>query len=280
MGHRKEVESGDRFEFGANWALFLKELNEDRILMAVDSLKRMLDVETLEGKTFLDIGSGSGLFSLAARQLGAKVHSIDFDPQSVACTRKLRERFFANDSQWVVEEGSVLDENHLRGLGQYDVVYSWGVLHHTGKMWQALENAGSMVSGGGTLFVSIYNDQGGISRRWLLAKRAYNSLPKGFRWLVWLPSLLKVWGPQVIRDVINQGNPFHSWIHYAESGARGMSAFRDLIDWVGGLPFEVAKPEEIFAFYHERGFMLERMITCGGGLGCNEFVFTNKSDKF
>jgi 2-polyprenyl-3-methyl-5-hydroxy-6-metoxy-1,4-benzoquinol methylase len=276
MEHEEEVSRGDRFEFGANWALFLKALNEDRIRLATDSLKRMLSVEHLSGKTFLDMGSGSGLFSLAARRLGANVHSFDFDPQSVACTRQLREHFFKNDSQWMVEEGSVLDENYLLSLGKFDFVYSWGVLHHTGKMWQALENASSMVSLGGLLFISIYNDMGVKSHRWLRVKRAFNFLPKMLRWTIWLPALVKVWWKDFIRDFI-RGRPFQSWINYPKTEARGMTAFRDLIDWVGGLPYEVAKPEQIYDFYHKRGFVLERMKTCGGGMGCNEYVFTKKS---
>ncbi len=275
MGHGKEVISGDRFEFGANWALFLRELNEARILMAVDSLKAMLTVESLSGKTFLDMGSGSGLFSLAARRLGARVHSFDYDPQSVACTRQLWDRYYSDDRQWTVDEASVLDISYINSLDQYDVVYSWGVLHHTGNMWQALENAASRVKTGGLLFISIYNDQGPKSHRWLLAKRAYNYLPKGLRWLLWIPELIKIWGPTIIRDFI-RFRPFYSWINYSKSGARGMSAFRDLIDWVGGLPFEVAKPEEIYDFYYKRGFVLERMKTCGGGIGCNEYVFQKK----
>ena len=276
MFHEKEVSRRERFEFGANWLLYLKEINEDRIRMAEESLKRMLNLKSLSGKTFLDIGSGSGLFSLAARRLGAKVHSLDFDPQSVACTRQLRERFYVDDTQWIVEEGSVLDENYLLSLDKFDVVYSWGVLHHTGKMWTALTNAGSMVTNGGLLFISIYNDQGVKTPRWILVKRAYNILPKGLRWIVWLPCLIKLWWPSIVRDFL-RGRPFQSWVNYSKVGARGMSAFRDLIDWVGGLPFEVAKPEEIYDFYHEKDFVLERMKTCGGGIGCNEFVFSKKT---
>jgi 2-polyprenyl-6-hydroxyphenyl methylase/3-demethylubiquinone-9 3-methyltransferase len=276
MNHKKEISSGKRFEFGANWALFLRELDEERIGMAVESLKRMLNVESLSGKTFLDMGSGSGLFSLAAHRLGAKVHSFDFDPESVACTKQLRERFCADENQWAVEEASVLDVNYLNSLGQYDVVYSWGVLHHTGEMWRALENVCAMVATGGLLFISIYNDQGVKTPRWIMVKRFYNSLPKGMRWLIWLPVLIKLWWKTIILDFI-RGRPFTSWINYSKAGARGMSAFRDLIDWVGGLPFEVAKPEEIYDFYKERGFILERMITCGGGIGCNEYVFKKKT---
>jgi hypothetical protein len=56
-----------------------------------------------------------------------------------------------------------------------------------------------------------------------------------------------------------------------------MSPWRDLIDWVGGYPFEVAKPEAILDFYLRRGFTLKRLVTCGGSLGCNEYVFVRGS---
>jgi SAM-dependent methyltransferase len=275
MEHEQRALEKNRFEFGANWSLFLRDLNEERVTLAIDSLKHSLNVEDLSGKKFLDIGSGSGLFSLAARRLGATVFSFDYDPQSVACTRHLKERFFPVDSNWNVEEGSALDASYMKKLGQFDVVYSWGVLHHTGAMWQGLENASSMVLDGGVLFISIYNDQGPKSNRWLLVKRAYNKLPRGWRWLVWFPALVKIWWPTVARDLLSC-RPLFSWKNYPKMGIRGMSAFRDLIDWVGGLPFEVAKPEEIYDFYYKRGFTLERMKTCGGGLGCNEFVFSKK----
>lgn len=95
--HRHEVNSGERFGFGANWASFLKVLDDDRIAEAEASLKDRLDVERLDGKTFLDIGSGSGLFSLSARRLGAKVFSFDYDLDSVGCTQELRQRYFPDD---------------------------------------------------------------------------------------------------------------------------------------------------------------------------------------
>src|SRR5207244_8321239 len=127
--HDIESAHGERFEFGKNWSRFLDLLDEGRIVRAEESLKQMLEVESLEGKSFLDIGSGSGLFSLAARRLGARVHSFDYDPHSVACTKELRRRYFNNDSDWRIEEGSALDADYLRSIGKFDVVYWVGVRH-------------------------------------------------------------------------------------------------------------------------------------------------------
>ena len=271
-GHATEVAKGERFEFGANWAQFLDVLNDERITLAEQSLRTMLSVNDLQGKRFLDIGSGSGLFSLVARRLGATVHSFDYDPQSVACTTELKRRYYPDDPDWVVEQGSALDKDYLEKLGQWDVVYSWGVLHHTGAMWQALGNIIPLVRPGGILFIAIYNYQRVMTPVWTWVKRAYNRLPSRLRWLVLGPALIHLWGPRTIHDLL-RGKPFHTWRYYAEHSVRGMSAWRDVVDWVGGYPFEVAKPEEIFRFYYGRGFVLRNMVTCGGRLGCNEFMF-------
>jgi len=267
---QQEIAAGERFAFGENWRRFLAILDDGRIRKAEDSLRRMLEVADLTGKSFLDIGCGSGLFSLAARRLGARVYSFDFDPQSVACTRELRRRYFPEDACWDIEEGSVLDSGYLAGLRRFDVVYSWGVLHHTGDMWQALGNAAAAVAPNGRLFIAIYNDQGKISHRWRAVKRAYNSLPEGLRFLITIPVLVHLQWRPVLKDLLRL-RPFETWRTYGQE--RGMSPWRDLVDWVGGYPFEVAKPEAIFDFYLRRGFTLKRLVTCGGSLGCNEFVF-------
>ncbi|MEO8127517.1 MAG: class I SAM-dependent methyltransferase [Bryobacteraceae bacterium] len=274
--HAQEITSGERFGFGENWTRFLTTLQEDRIAHAETSLENMLGAGSLRGRRFLDLGCGSGLFSLAARRLGAQVHSFDYDPQSVACATELRRRYFPDDSSWQVEEGSGLDPQYLRSLGSFDVVYSWGVLHHTGAMWEALDNATIPVAPGGQLFVSIYNDQGTASRRWLRVKRYYNRMPKRLRFLLVGVVLVQTWWRRLLKDFLHL-RPFASWRR--EGRERGMSAWYDLVDWVGGYPFEVAKPEQIFEFYRERGFTLEKLTTCGGSMGCNEFVFRHSAGR-
>ena len=275
--HSLEVAQGERFEFGKNWAKFLSLINEQRIVEAERSLMRMLECESLAGKSFLDIGSGSGLFSLAARRLGARVHSFDFDPHSVACTGELRRRYFKDDLSWTVESGSALDVEYIKRLGQFDIVYSWGVLHHTGQMWQALDNARLPVKPRGKLFIAIYNDTGSQSVRWVSIKRTYNRLPRFLR----PPFALLAVSPDEIKNVLRSaftlrfGDYVRSWTKYDQN--RGMNHWRDIVDWVGGYPYEFAKPDAIFDFYRERGFSLAK-LRCGGGLGCNEFVFVRDDD--
>jgi 2-polyprenyl-6-hydroxyphenyl methylase/3-demethylubiquinone-9 3-methyltransferase len=260
--HAEEIAAGSRFAFGANWTRFLIEFNETRLVSAEQSLRDMLGVNTLEGKRFLDIGSGSGLFSLAARRLGARVHSFDYDPQSVACTRELKRRFYPDDAGWAIEEGSALDAAYLSGLGRFDVVYSWGVLHHTGDMNKGLANVAPAVAPGGLLFIALYNDQGFVSRYWTLVKIAYN------RNAVLRLLVVAVHSPYLYGL---------RWLVRALSGRaalqRGMSPWHDMIDWLGGYPFEVARPEAIFRRFRDQGFILQELRTCGGRMGCNEYVF-------
>lgn len=251
-----------RFAFGRNWQAYLKILDEEKIAAAQASVRELLGRDRLDGLTFLDIGSGSGVFSLAARNLGAIVRSIDYDSDSVQCTRLLKEKFYPGDPYWRVEQGSVLDPEFRSEAERHDIVYSWGVLHHTGDMWTAIDNALEKTADAGQVAISIYNDQGWLSRYWTGVKRLYHANVV-VRWLIILVHA-----------------PYLVVARYAVRLAggrrrldRGMSYWYDMIDWLGGMPFEVARPEQVIFHVQSRGFRLTGLKTCGGRSGCNEFVF-------
>jgi 2-polyprenyl-6-hydroxyphenyl methylase/3-demethylubiquinone-9 3-methyltransferase len=203
--------------------------------------------------------------------MGARVVSFDYDADSVACTEFLRTEH-APEADWRVLQGSVLDPEFMANVGHFDVVYSWGVLHHTGDMEQAMSNAAQPVAGGGLLFVALYNDQGRWSRAWKRVKQAYVTGPRPLRAALLVGSAVLLWSPSLARG-IRRGQPLQEWRGYEST--RGMSKRHDLVDWVGGYPFEVATPGYVFHFYKERGFDLVRMVT-RTGLGCNEFVFRRR----
>ncbi len=264
------MEKEQRFKFGKNWKQYLPTIDDDSIDTAEKSLRDALGVSDLKGKKFLDIGCGSGLFSLAAVRMGAEVVSIDFDYDSVDCAKILKESYYPGYLGWTILQGSVLDQPFMRSLGEFDVVYSWGVLHHTGNMKLAMELAAASVQSGGQLFIAIYNDQGGASRRWLRLKMLYHKLPKFLR----TPYVLIIATWYEVQFSFKRLLKFQNPLPAAakSSTGRAMKVWIDWVDWVGGLPYEYAKPEDIIHPLRDSGFILDKLRTINGW-GCNEYVF-------
>jgi SAM-dependent methyltransferase len=265
-----EVQAGKRFQFGKNWESFLSVLDDDRLREAERAFEEMLGTSSLEGCRMVDVGSGSGLSSLAARALGADVHSFDYDPTSVGCTEELKHRYFSNDSHWVVEQGSILDRDYVESLGEFDLCYAWGVLHHTGNMWQALYNAHRLVAEGGDLYVAIYNDQGIVSAFWEIVKRSYSSGPVGK--LLLTPILYTTFFlAGLMIDAIQLRDPRARYRDHRK--LRGMSLVHDWKDWLGGYPYERASKQRVISYFENLGYELRNYIAPPIGFGNHQFLF-------
>jgi len=261
-----------RFAFGKNWQHYLKKaFTNESYKRAAESLYKFITVEELQRKTFLDVGSGSGVHSLVAFRSGAQVTSFDYDENSVACTKELSQKEEAGD-KWNVAQGSMLDVETMKDLGQFDIVYCWGVAHHTGDMWTALEHLDWVVKPGGQLFIAIYNTVQGRrgSRYWLRMKRLYVSMPRPVQLVMeWLYFLIHVG-----KICLALKNPVTVMRSYKKK--RGMSYRHDLNDWLGGYPYEHATSEELFEFYQKRGYTLQKLQTTNY-IGNNQLVLVKNS---
>lgn len=270
--YEKDYKNLNHFSFGKNWQNFLSSLTEQRIKVAKKSLQDWLG-NNLKNKTFVDVGCGSGLFSLAAYKLGAKqIVSIDVDEFSLRCAKELHKRE-GSPTNWTIHAGSALDEKFMKSLGSYDIVYSWGVLHHTGDMYAALKNTSSLVAPKGRLFIALYNNNQkimeGTSPFWLKIKSFYNScgaLHKKTLEIIYIVYY-------IVGLTLNGVNPITYITRY--DSLRGMSFWIDIKDWLGGLPYEYASIETIVKFFNRAGFKADR-TRAARSIGCNEFLFCAK----
>lgn len=259
------------FRFGRNWQRYVSAyLDPDRERIAAESLSEL--VGDLRGKTFLDIGCGSGLFSMCAHRAGAaEVVSLDVDPDAVAATRALHARAGAPDG-WRVLHRSILAGELRHELEPADVVYSWGVLHHTGEMYTAIRNAAALVKPGGLFAIAIYNrvtDGWLTSARWWQIKRAYNHSSDSIQYLMELTYTV-YWA---LGCLSSGENPWRVAREYRQS--RGMALRTDIVDWLGGYPYEFATSEEITDFCEMScGLRSVKALPVGArDTGNNQFIF-------
>lgn len=264
-----------KFTFGKNWKRFVPLINDQRVEFAKQSLTEFTGLKDFTGMSVIDIGCGSGLYSYSAYLLNAKrLVSVDLDPGCVECANTLRQQC-GNPANWEARQGSILDDKFVSGLGKYDLVYSWGVLHHTGQMWKAIENAAKLVADNGLFYIAIYNKVGGRrgSALWVKIKKLYNKVPFPIRILMHVFYIIY----HFVSNIILLHNPLKDFMSdYRTKEKRGQNWLIDITDWLGAYPYEFANIEEIFRFMKVRfpSFVLENLKQ-DPGLGNNWFLFRN-----
>jgi len=253
------------FSFGKNWSEFVQDVTENDVSRAIADINYWLGEGAVANQRVLDIGSGSGIHSLSFWKLrAATVYSFDYDEFSVKATRKLHESAGC-PANWSVEQGSILDSDYVRSLGNFDIVYSWGVLHHTGSMWEAVDNAFGLVAPGGKVWISLYA-KGDRYEDDLKLKRQFNSASTMGKQMLVARRVLRI----MLSRIRHGKNPF-AW---NEKLPRGMNVYHDIIDWLGGLPYETASEDEVVRFARRRNFTLERIMVAPEG-GCSVYVFSS-----
>jgi SAM-dependent methyltransferase len=258
-----------RFGFGKNWAEFIEKNLSDKIVQdSIDHMKGFMRRADLSGMRILDIGCGSGIHSLAMKRLGAsEVVAFDYDINSVNTSKKVREWSGLRDG-WHIEQGSVLDQAYMQSLGKFDLVYSWGVLHHTGSMWEAIANAGIPLREDSEFYIALYSSDNYVDPspdEWIRIKKKYNYANPVQKKLMELHHLYEY----VIKSERAAGR---SWIEAIRNyGTRGMDVFADVKDWLGGYPMEFSGLVETRAFCKEK-FGLD-LVNSLNGEGCTEYLF-------
>jgi len=269
MGSRSLKDVATHFAFGENWASYARAIDSERIAEAEKGLTHLVGPSELAGQRFLDIGCGSGLHSLAALRLGAaEVVAVDIDAHSVATTTSVL-KAHAPQRQWSAREISVFDIEPGT-FGPFGVVYSWGVLHHTGSMLDAIERASRLVQPSGLFIFALYRKTR-LCWAWKIEKRWYKGAsPRAQRMAqTAFINLMRL-------DFARRKESFDAYV--ASYRGRGMDYRHDIHDWLGGFPYESTTPSEVSAMMDRLGFESVRTFAKPGGLGlfgsgCDEFVY-------
>ena len=259
------------FKFGENWASYAAGIDEEAIAEAERGLVRLVGREVLRGRTFLDIGCGSGLHALAALRLGAaRVLAVDIDPRSVETAAELLGRL-APHVGWEAKQISVFDLD-ASTHGTFDVVYSWGVLHHTGAMEAAVRRAADLVAGRGLFVFALYRKTR-LDPFWIAEKRWYTSAgPRAQK-------LAESVYTQLLRLRLAAAGRSFAAYEASKKTERGMDLAHDVRDWLGGYPYEAISPTEVVSLMSDLGFRGVRSFAHEGrpiglfGSGCDEYVY-------
>ena len=258
-----------RFGFGDNWKDFIgSNFSIERVEISKKHMLEFMGCQDFSGRDFLDLGCGSGLHSMAALISGAThVHGFDYDHNSIAASNLIREKM-GNPPNWTTEQGSVLDDAFMTRLPRFQIVYSWGVLHHTGDVWHAIRNAAGRVAPGGLFYIALYSadvQTDPTPEFWLDVKRKYLA---GGSFTRRMMELWYIWRFMIVRPERHFSTLLHMMRQYKKN--RGMNMMTDIRDWLGGWPMEFVYDNDAIDFVAKLGFELKNIAT---GEANTEFLF-------
>jgi SAM-dependent methyltransferase len=261
-----------KFSFGENWLSYQEYLNETRLRDAQNDIEEWIGKNNIKGKTIVDIGCGSGVHSFSLFKMGARrIVSIDVDPKSVEATKKMHAGA-GSPHGWTIHDGSILDDNFIKTLPvrTFDIVYSWGVLHHTGSMWKAIEKSIQMIKPGGVYWIALYV-KGPRYAADLALKTKYNGASNFWKKVMVRKYIFRI----IVKHLIylNIRSAVKALFPKSYDVGRGMNLYHDVVDWLGGLPYEVASAGEVVEFTRKFGLILEKLTLAPEG-GCNIFLFS------
>jgi len=265
------------FAFGENWAGYATKVTVAEIAEAERGLLRLLGPAGLASQRFLDLGCGSGLHAAAALRRGAReVVAVDLDPESVRTAQELLGRYAPEGAAYRVLPGDVFDIGP-GSFGVFDIVYSWGVLHHTGNLERALASAAALVGPNGRLVVALYR-RTWLDAFWRVEKRWYAHASE--------KSQARARSVYVALFRLRMAALGKSFTEYVSgySSNRGMDYFHDLHDWMGGWPYEAIEPAEVAQLMASHGLEPELVPARPAGKrsgrplgvfgsGCDEYVY-------
>lgn len=276
----------EHYKFGKNWKRFIDtSYTKKRVEIAQKCMLDTLLRPNLDNQSILDIGCGSGIHSLAALRSGARfVTSMDYDLDSVRTAWQLW-KAEGKPRNWKIIHGDVLDESFMSRFEDIDIVYSWGVLHHTGNMYKAIKNAALPLKkshSGGVFFIALYSYNiyqsylGKSPENWLEIKQKYNAAGYFRKRYMEYQHLYDTYfwnmdrwteAPKYFVKMLKAARDYKK--------ARGMDLMTDVRDWLGGWPMDFVHEEECVEFCDKKLDMrLARMLT---GAGNTEFVFATKN---
>ncbi len=219
--------------------------------------------EEVKGKTVLDAGCGTGVFSIIfARNGAAKVTGIDISPGSLGTARGLKEKFGLANAEFQQQ-----DMLHLSFRdASFDIVWAWGTVHHTTDPLGAITELIRVLKPGGSLFLAIYKQ---TSVTWIheIIRKTMIRTPR------WSWNVLAKAGAFMLTPVV-------FLFKRRQKSRKGEKLSELILDWYFVPIRHYYTPEEIRVFLERKKFRIEKYLAHSGRFNSSSnFIYKARKPK-